>query len=234
MLTTLAPTLAPTLASALAPALTSLLLAQVSLDAQAPKPLPSPSPLGHYTVENPTLLIIALVAAGAIAFFALNNKGKGALAMRVGAAFMLAAAAIWAAAMFITTPREKVLALTKKLVADTATANIAALDADLADSAALYSPASPNGLSKQAILNRVAAMLGPSGAAQINDYALLDAQIHLPPSGPAQVQARVRVSGQSIGPTISWWRLDAVPQGDAWVISGIRYISSNFPIPSLN
>ena len=207
-----------------------LTLAQLNLDAQAPTPLPGPSPLIHYTLEEPLLLTCLLAGAAVVLWFFFNNRDKPKVALRWAGLLLIAAAGVYAAGHFVTTKRERVLALTKALVRDTAMANIDAVDSHLAEGARLYSPATPDGMPKEQLLNRVRAMLGPGGAARVTDYAVLEAQIDAR-SEPVQVQVKVRVTPDGFGPTLSWWRLDAMPAGEAWKISGIKYLSSNFPIP---
>jgi hypothetical protein len=207
-----------------------LTLAQLNIDAQAPTPLPGPSPLVRYTVEEPLLLTCLLAGAAVVLWFYFNNRDKPKVAAQAAGVLLLAAGAVYAAGHFITTKRERVLALTKALVRDTAMANIDAVDAHLTPEARLYSPATPDGMSKEAVLNRVRAMLGTGGVARVTDYAVLEAQIDTR-TEPVQVQVKVRVTPDGFGPTLSWWRLDAVPSGAGWKVSGIKYLSSNFPIP---
>lgn len=207
-----------------------LTLAQLNLDAQAPTPLPGPSPLVHFTVEKPLLLTVLLAGAAVVLWFYLNNRAKARAARLTAGVLLLLAVGVHTAAHFITTNRERVLALTKALVGDTAMARIDGVDGHLTDDARLYSPATPDGMPKDMVLNRVRAMLGPAGAARVSDYAVLEAQVDADAT-LAKVQVKVRVTPEGFGPTLSWWRLDAVPTPQGWKVSGIKYLSSNFPIP---
>jgi|GEM_PF-3191759 len=212
-------------------ALAAPALAQFKLDADAPPPLKGPSPLIHYTVENPYPLAILLIAIALIAYFYLSSRGDPKQARRAALAPALAAVAVVASALAITTKREKVTQVTKQFITDVAAANIDAVDQTTTPGAKLFLPANPAGMDKARILNRVTAMLGPNGATRIEEHALLDAQVEPTPTGTVYVQVKVRVTPQGSGPVISWWRLDAVPAGNSYQFSGIKYLSSNFPIP---
>lgn len=207
-----------------------LTLAQLNLDAKAPTPLPDPSPLARYTLEEPFLLTLLLAGAAIGLWLFFNSRAKTRAAWTAAGILLALAAGIFAAAHFITTDREKVLTLTKELVRDTAMAQIDGVDRRLTTDARLYTPATPDGMPKELILNRVRAMLGPNGAARISDYAVLEAQVDANPT-LALVQVKVRVTPEGYGPTLSWWRLDAEPTPEGWKVSGIKYLSSNFPFP---
>jgi hypothetical protein len=202
-------------------------LAQFKLEPDAPTPLRSPSPLIHYTLENPYPLAILLVAIALIAFFSLNSRGQPKQARRAALAPFLTAAVLIGAAFAITTKREKVILLTKQLVADVAAGDIAGVDRALTPNVKVYTSASSTPLDKDKLLNRVKSMLGPSGAVRIEDHALLEAQVEPTSANLIYLQVKVRVTPQGFGPVISWWRLDAVPAGDSYQFSGIQYLSSS-------
>ncbi|HYE60839.1 MAG TPA: DUF4440 domain-containing protein [Phycisphaerales bacterium] len=206
-------------------------LAQARLDAEAPTPLNPPNPLIHYTLENPWPLAILLIVVALILYFSLSARDPKK-ARRLAPIPLLLAIACIGAGYAITTAREQVRNLTKALVTSVATGDGPAVDRALTPSARLFSPATPAGMDKDQIINRVQTMLGPNGVVRVDDLAVLEAQVDASSKDRALVQVKVRVTAQGT-PVISWWRLDAVPAGNTWQFSGIKFISANWNIPGV-
>lgn len=212
-------------------ALASPALAQTNpIEPKAPAPLPDPPWLAHHLFESPLLLIAVLVAAAFVWLAAMNSVNKPRRA-KGGMVLLLAlGAAVWGCAALVKTDRERALEVTEQLVRDVADGNTRGVDEALASGAAVYSDEYPQGQAKPVILDKVEQFFGPRGLYPIREHAILESQAYSDSSVLAQVQIKVRATPKDGFPIISWWRMDLAPAGRAWQVTGIKLLSSNFPL----
>jgi len=175
-------------------------------------PLPEPSFLQRFVLEQPMLPTAAVLVAGVIALIALRQNG----AVRPAVISLISAAGL-AAALLITgtaveTPRERLLARQDRLVDAVANADIPTLDAMLAPDARVRGVALPmlrEGLDRPRILSTVRAMLGERY--DVTTVGTIERQAVVDGRNAARTQIYLRVATESSGQTWTWfligWRL---------------------------
>jgi hypothetical protein len=206
-------------------------LAQTNpIEPKTPAPLPDPPWLAHHLLESPLLIEVILLAGAFVCYAALNAAGKAKLARRGLAVLLVLAVAVWALAALVKTDRERAMEATKHLVGDVADGNTRSVDDALAPGAAVYSDQYPQGQPKTVILDKVAQYFGPKGQYPIQEHAILESQAFAASESLEQVQIKVRVTPKDGFPIISWWRMDLTPGPSGWQVTGIKLLSSNFPL----
>lgn len=190
------------------------------LDIPTPPPLPSPPMLVHYTLENPYPTIAAFFILAFAAWWTLAVRPpRRRLAV---AGLVIAGVGLAVLAWFIQTPRERVAAAARTLVAAVATGNAPAVDAALLDMCVLEAAPLGARVSKQEIVDRVARDFGAGGRYRAREVGVLAVQASLDQPDFARVHLKVRVTPEATGaPHFSWWRLDYRREGDSWRVSGI-------------
>ena len=196
------------------------MLAQVF--AAPPPELPRPPLWESLLLESPAVLVAALMGLGVVVLLVLRRAGRprgGTLAAGVLVLLGVAAAVL---ALFVETDREAVTAATRGLVRATAAVDRPGMDRLLAQDARLLggldvdglrSPGA--GLTKPAILDRVADVLGRRYP--LESATVVECQAEVAGSNTARTQAhvRVRLAGWGV-PHNSWWRLEWRRDPDGW------------------
>lgn len=193
------------------PAHTALMyttLAQGVLDALSiadPQPLKASPVWDTYIFEQPWPLAGVLLVV-AVAYFL---KGKGRI-RTIGAPVALALAiAVVAAGSLVTTAGEHIKASTRALVAAVAIGNLTVLDAELEDSAKLYSFLHNDGITKTAILDEVTQRFRAGAPYAIKEHSIIDLAAARDGTNVGRALVKVRVIPEAAGfPFFSWWLLD--------------------------
>lgn len=171
----------------------------------APQPLPSGPLWETYILEQPWPLAIALVVIAAVVLF----KGRGKARAIVPAVAILAAMAAVAAGLLVTTARESIRKSTRAMVAAVVSGDSTTLDAELDESAKLFSFQHNDGLDKWALLDEVGRRFRPGAEYAVKDWSIeaLEASRDGERVGRSQVKVRA-VSAAAGVPVFSWWLLD--------------------------
>lgn len=170
-----------------------------------PPPLPRAPIWETYIFEQPWPLAVVLILVG----IAVLLKGRGRPRAIVPALSLLAAIGVVAAGMLVTTAREKIMASTRALVAAVVHADSTTLDAELDESAKLFSFQHNDGVDKWALLDEVARRFSPGAELAIKDWSIegLEASRDGERVGRSLVKVRA-VSAAAGVPVFSWWLLD--------------------------
>ena len=203
-------------------ALPSAALAQSNplnpLRVDAPPDLPPPPFFDRYVLESPWLVGVVLVALAVVAAYGARGK-KWSLPVAGGLAAL--GAAVIAAGMLVTTPREQVQADARELVAAVAAADAGRTGALLhPDVRMVYFLSGPDGIGRDEILNLVRNELG--GRYRVSEAIVREVQVQLLSPASARAQLRVTVTSASGIPNLPFWRIDWRLQGGQWRAVGIQ------------
>lgn len=201
-------------------------LAQAGFDAPAPPDLPGPPLFSHVFFEAPLLPAAALVLLGIVLYVVLNSRAKPGKGFVLGATCLALAGGLFLTANMVRTPRERVLAQSKRLVDAVAGADTGELGPLLADDCHLEPTRISPSLDKPGIL-AATRQFADAGANAIKEHAIVEAQASLDGPNVARAQLKVRVTPQATGaPMLSWWRIDFRKDGDgAWRAARITPLS---------
>lgn len=218
-------TLNPTLVPNTPPPL--LLLAQGPLNIPEPAPLPGAPFLTGVLLESPWPMVLLLGITAGLVWILYSNRGQIRKA-RAGAAILLAAAVgVFLLARLVTTDREAVRQIARQLVRDVAAANVPGVRGALAQECELLLSATAPAMDANDILERVERDFSSRGPYRVKDYGILETQSATYPDGLASVQIKVRVTAESGGILLSWWRLDFRGEAGGWRVTRIRMLSNS-------
>jgi hypothetical protein len=203
---------------------------QQVLDVPEPPALPAPPAWEVHLLEAPLLPALLLGLVGVVALAWLWSRGDRRRAGMIGGGVLALAGAWWSLGTLVETPRERVEAAARALVLAVAKNDQASLGLGLDPSCVLYAYFAPGGIGKDAILQRVEAMLGSTGQFRVTGLTIEQVQRSVSEGTggrTAQVQIKVRVStSASDFPNRSWWRLDyALSKDGVWRATGIMPLS---------
>lgn len=194
------------------------------LDVPDPRPLPDPSLLEHYLFESPAVpcTLFLVVAAAAWVFLGPGSRRAKMIALPL----LACAVGVLATAWFVTTPREAMLDVTRRLIGAVSRGDGPGVGALLTGDARLYYFEATGGLEKEAILQRVERQFGPGGSLRLKDTAILRSEAAEGGDGAGVVQVKVRAMLESAGTVgFSWWRLDLVQESGQWRVRGVMPLS---------
>ncbi len=180
-------------------------------------------------LTDPLPTAVVLLIAGAAAFVLLRRLGQGRIGLAGLAAGVVLAAAVTLTGWLVETPRERLIALTDRLVASAVTPDVPAVESMLAPDCTLSLGSGPI-LTRDHILSRLRA-LGPGTITRHrtgNHQAVLDTPASGAINGIAAGRTQVRVwvgSSQSLydADSGSTWRLYWQRERDGpWLVVGIE------------
>lgn len=190
-----------------------------------PKDLPDLPPatfIDQWVLESPLLLMIVLVAMGAVAFIALRHtkhaKHIGLPSLGLG---VLLGAGIYLAGHFVTTDREHLKQRSSQLVAAAAIGDEQQLKALLHEEVRVQTM-----FVSQSQQSRIIALAKSRAAPLIDSASVREVRAGLFGQQVARTQVKIRVKGDMI-PPMSWWTLDWTrpsPDSDQWVVTHIEPI----------
>lgn len=202
-----------------------LLLAQLSrfLAPEIP-PLPSPPFFERALLESPATLAAGAVILGVIAVAACVARGRARWAWLSVIAAALAVVSLFALSAAVTTPRERLAALTRLLVASAAAADAPALRPLFSDAGVIDVPmVGLNEVPASTLLDAAALGRWFNQAGGLRDHGIPEIQAVI--DGPNSARTQVAVWGEtSQGRNGSWWRIDWYrPDPDRpWVAARVR------------
>lgn len=182
-----------------------VVLAQFDIDGPQIPPLPQAPLFERVLLESPWPAVVLLLLAALVLFLVLNARAKLKPALLAGACVLLAAVGCYVVSVLVETPREKIKAGTRALVAATAEANRSELDRLLGDDLTMRVTRVPPTADKHMTMDLVEAILGKQY--RVNDHSILEMQATIDGPRLGRTQVRVRV-GSEYGSIPSWWRLD--------------------------
>ncbi|BAM02526.1 hypothetical protein PSMK_03670 [Phycisphaera mikurensis NBRC 102666] len=187
----------------------------------------------HHTLESPWLLMAALAAAAAVAFFAV--RGRPVAWLLLPALLLACAAGSVLLAGAVVTDREAADAAVRELVAAASPFDPAAFDARVTPDAELLGPSGDPWLRLAEVRERVREYAG-SGRSIVHDVKELEVDpVQDLPGGSASTLALLRVAskgGPSGLPTLTTWELDLRRDAAApWRVRGFRWLQLNLQPP---
>jgi len=175
------------------------------IEPPAPTPLPAPSLVDRYLLENPWPLSTILALGAIAAFVTMRHRVPVRRVAAAATALLFAAAGVLLLAASVETPRESLRGATRALVNAAASADAARVAGLLAPDATLFPSGGGSPLGRDAILARVRDDLG--GRWKLREWAVLETQAAAT-GDSGRTQVKVRVTPEAFGfPNISWWRL---------------------------
>ena len=174
--------------------------------------LPDPPMIEHYLFESPGLGVVALVIIGIGAFVVLNRRAQPARGIAGGGVCVLLAAAWWATASLVTTPREVLIARSVVLVdlAGSGDSDEIALMLD----EQIRVVAWRDSAGREKLLDDLERVVRGRGGVESARVVASSGTLDGPNVGRTHV--RIRVEASSLAPPLSWWRIDWVLRGDQW------------------
>ncbi|CAG0961824.1 hypothetical protein PHYC_00767 [Phycisphaerales bacterium] len=204
-----------------------LLLAQGPLAIPDPAPLPASPFLSRMLLESPWPVVLLLAIAAGLCWIVLSNRGNSARARGSCGLLLALAVGVLVLASAITTGREAVREAAKQLVRDVAAADVPALRSALAFECVLRLASNGPELDASEILDRVERDFSDRGPFKVKEYGILETQSAVYDDGLASAQIKVRVTAESGGLLLSWWRVDFRPEGGRWRVVSIRMLSNS-------
>jgi hypothetical protein len=205
--------------------LIALALGQLDFQAPPPPALERPSLVPYALFENPLPLAALLVAVAIISAYMLNRRGRARAGVFASVVSFAGAAAVVAAAMLVTTPRETAMARTVELVAAVARIDEPGLRRLLADDArfVVSEPmpevsAAPPGLDRERTIDLVRSTLRRYPVREHHTRSV-SAEVRRGNTILSQCRVRVVVEGYEFAHN-SWWRIlwRVQPDGDCRAI----------------
>lgn len=185
-----------------------------------PLPLQESGGFRMWVLERPIPTVVVLVAAAAIFWFVMRRQGKEKDGTRGALVLLALAVATFATGTFIETEAEKLKARTREIVAATAKADVTAVSGMLTQDA--Y--ASPFGLSREQMLNRMEATLGRQFT--IKEHRISSLRASVESDTRARTQFQVHAVSESLMynlPVGSWWMVSWRKDGGGdWKASQIE------------
>lgn len=183
-----------------------------------------------WTVESPWVVAGALVGAGVVAWWFLNQKSEAKKAMLALGAGVLLAAALVVCAQVVTTTRERLRAKTRELVGAVARAEMNTLSELLAEDVVLTGRGEPLVVGREALLSGVRATTG--SAYPVKQASMLEEQEQVDDRNFAYTQVWLRIEAVSAGMARSWWKIgwrrEAEGTGEAWRATSIDILQLDF------
>lgn len=203
------------------------LLAQAGAnpDAGSVPQLPSAPWIEAALFESPWTGMGVLVVVGALMFWWFNRMQQGRVGAIVLVGTFAGALGLFLTARFVTTERERLMALTEALVDVTARADLDALAPMLAPDVRVLLFGRERGFTAQSIPRWVDENMRPgTGRYAVKEHSVGQLSASLDGPNAAQTQVRVRVTPEFIGITTgSWWRVHWRKDGDGpWLVTQIE------------
>ena len=196
------------------------------MDAPQLPTVPEPPFWIHWTLERPLPFAVIAILAGLVLAWVLLTRGRD----RAGGLLAVGAPALGVGVLvlgsLVTTPRERVVAATRALVAAIAEGDASQARALLDDRVRLYSRWSPAGWEQERIVQAVST----AEAGRIRSHSIREVRGGVPERGIARTLVRVivEVDGWN-APIPSWWRIDwsIGPEGPRAVLIEPLWISGD-------
>ena len=194
-----------------------------------PTPLPSPPILEHHLFEQPWIVVALVLVSGVIAAMVLNGRGRakaGGLAFLMG---LVVSGGVYLASELVTTPRERIDASARSLVAAVATGDAASMGVWLTSDATMRAWLFPIEIDRDRIIDEASKRFR-DGEFRLSSWSIEELQASQagPEVGVVQVKIRAVPARDGTIAHFSWWRLDLRLEGGEWRVRHVEPISVQF------